>query len=68
MKNDFLEFYGAHNISPVRQDINNLDMHYKRREKLYRQCGIPTIAFRDRNILEIGPGGVQYFSSFSLGH
>ena len=57
MKNEFLRFYGTHNISPVRQNIDNLEMHYQRREKLYRQCGIPVIAFKDKEVLEIGPGG-----------
>lgn len=58
MKNEFLEYYGQHNISPVKQDISNLKVHYERRRKLYRQCGIPVIAFRNAEILEIGPGGV----------
>lgn len=57
MKNDYLEYYGEYHISPVRQDINNIEAHYKRRKKLYRQCGIPEIAFRNAEILEVGPGG-----------
>ena len=57
MKNDFLEYYGEHHISPVRQDINNIEAHYNRRKKLYRQCGIPAIAFRNAEVLEVGPGG-----------
>lgn len=57
MKNDFLEYYGKYQISPVKQNISDLEIHYERRRKLYRQCGIPTIAFRDASILEVGPGG-----------
>lgn len=57
MKNDFLEYYGKHNISPVKQDVSNIEIHYERRKKLYRQLGIPTIAFRNAEILEVGPGG-----------
>ena len=57
MCNNYLKFYGENHISPVRQDINDLKVHYLRREKLYRQCGIPVMAFRDKEILEIGPGG-----------
>ena len=57
MKNEFLEYYGQHHISPVKQDISNLKVHYERRRKLYRQCGIPVIAFRNAEVLEIGPGG-----------
>lgn len=57
MGNDYLDFYGEHHISPVRQDISNIELHYERRRKLYRQCGIPLLAFRDARILEVGPGG-----------
>jgi len=57
MKNDYLDFYGQHHISPVRQDISDMELHYERRKKLYRQCGIPIIAFKNAEILEVGPGG-----------
>lgn len=57
MRNDFLEYYGKHNISPVKQDISNMELHYERRKKLYRQCGIPALAFRNADVLEVGPGG-----------
>lgn len=57
MKNNFLEYYGKHNISPVKQDISDIELHFAKREKLYRQLGIPNIAFRNSRILEIGPGG-----------
>lgn len=57
MKNDFLEYYGRYNISPVKQDIQNIDIHFARRKKLYRQCGVPVLAFRDADVLEVGPGG-----------
>ncbi len=68
MRNDYLDFYGKHYISPVKQDIGNINLHYDRRKKLYRQCGIPVIAFRDADILEVGPGGgVQHTCFFSLG-
>ena len=56
-KNDYLEFYGKHHISPVKQDITDLELHYRRRKKLYRQCGMPVLAFHNSNLLEIGPGG-----------
>lgn len=57
MENDYLKYYGERNISPVNQDISNIGVHYERRKKLYRQCGIPTIAFRNAELLEVGPGG-----------
>lgn len=57
MANDYLEYYGKHHISPVKQDIEDISLHYERRKKLYRQCGIPIITFRNAEILEAGPGG-----------
>ncbi len=57
MVNEQLEYYLKHNISPEHQDISDLKIHFERREKLYRQCGIPGLAFRNAEILEVGPGG-----------
>lgn len=54
--NDFIEYYGEHGISPVKQDLSNIKAHYAKREKLYRQLGVPSIAFEGKKILEIGPG------------
>ncbi len=53
---DHLQFYMEHNISPVRQDIVDLTKHFDRRGSLYRYLGMPAISFRDRDVLEIGPG------------
>lgn len=55
--NDFLEFYGKHGISPVHQNISDIELHFKRRRKLYRQCGMPLLTFRNADVLEVGPGG-----------
>jgi SAM-dependent methyltransferase len=52
-----LEFYRAHAISPVRQDISDLDRHFQRREALYRHLGILPATIRGRSVLEVGPGG-----------
>ncbi len=57
MTNDLLEYYVEHSISPVKQDIRDLNVHFERRKKLYRQCGIPLLAFRNAEILEVGVGG-----------
>lgn len=57
MKNNYLEFYGKYDISPVKQDISDFDLHLNRRKKLYRQLGVPLLAFQDANILEVGSGG-----------
>jgi predicted O-methyltransferase YrrM len=52
-----LGFYTAHGISPVRQDISDLQKHFQRREALYRHLGILPRAIQGRNVLEVGPGG-----------
>lgn len=55
--NPFVEYYEKNNISPVKQNISNLKEHLIRRERLYRTLGIPVVTFRDKKVLEIGPGG-----------
>lgn len=68
MKNKFIEYYGQHGISPVKQDITEINKHYARREKLYRQLGIPCIAFEGKRILEVGPGsGYNTLALFFFG-
>lgn len=56
MKNDFLKYYEEKDISPVKQDISDLRLHCRRREKLYRQLGLPFCLFQGKNVLEIGSG------------
>lgn len=71
MKNDFLEYYGEHAISPVKQNIKDFETHLVRRRKLYRQCGIPILAFKNAKILEVGPGGgynTLAFFQWGVGH
>jgi hypothetical protein len=53
---DHLGFYLQHGISPVRQDISDLDKHLQRRGNLYRRLGISELAVSGRHILEVGPG------------
>ena len=62
--NCFLEYYDKHNISPVKQKIDDIEIHHKKREKLYRQLGMPPIVFKDKDILEIGPGSEYNTLSF----
>ena len=57
MNDPYLEYYGRHEISPVRQDVSDFDLHMARRRKLYRQLGMPTRVFTDVDMLEVGPGG-----------
>jgi 2-polyprenyl-3-methyl-5-hydroxy-6-metoxy-1,4-benzoquinol methylase len=52
----FVDFYSQNNISPVSQDISDLEMHFCRRTALYLHLGLPPILFADKHILEIGPG------------
>ena len=51
-----VEFYTRHKISPVRQDITDLRVHFERRASLYRHLGILPMAIAGRTVLEIGPG------------
>jgi len=61
MTNPFVKFYGENNISPVRQNIDDLSKHFLRRENLYRTIGLAPFSFRERRILEVGPGGGYNF-------
>jgi SAM-dependent methyltransferase len=51
-----VDFYRRNGISPVRQDISNLEAHFSRRGGLYRQLGLLPAFFRGRSVLEVGPG------------
>jgi hypothetical protein len=53
---DHLEFYKEHNISPVRQNITDLSKHFDRRGSLYRYLGLPKMFFKEKEVLEVGPG------------
>ncbi|MDE7322302.1 MAG: class I SAM-dependent methyltransferase [Lachnospiraceae bacterium] len=55
--NKILDFYREHGISPVHQDISDFNYHCARREKLYRQLGMPTVLFHKAEVLEVGTGG-----------
>ena len=56
MTESLLDFYRKHQISPVRQDIRDLAVHFGRRSALYRHLGILPTFVRDKTVLEIGPG------------
>lgn len=51
-----LAFYNKHKISPVHQDIQNIDVHLDRRGSLYRCLGVLPSHFAKSTVLEIGPG------------
>ena len=55
--NEFLEHYIGNKITPVKQDISNLNQHFSKRISLYTILGIPPLFFKDKRVVEIGPGG-----------
>ncbi|MBD5448790.1 MAG: class I SAM-dependent methyltransferase [Lachnospiraceae bacterium] len=57
MQNEQLRYYNENQISPERQNIEEIENHFIRRAKLYRQCGLPEIVFKGAEMLEVGPGG-----------
>jgi ubiquinone/menaquinone biosynthesis C-methylase UbiE len=52
----YLDYYIANKIVPVRQNIRDLNSHYRRREALYRHLGIVPAVVRGRRVIEFGPG------------
>ena len=52
----FVGFYESNHISPVSQDISDLQKHYQRRESLFRALGILPNLIKKAAILEFGPG------------
>jgi SAM-dependent methyltransferase len=52
----FVDFYRENRISPVSQDIADLQRHYERRASLYRLLGIAPGAVADKRVVEFGPG------------
>lgn len=56
MEIPFVSFYDKNNISPVRQNIDDLESHYCRRESLYLSLGILPAFVKDRKVIEFGPG------------
>lgn len=51
-----LEYYVKSGISPVHQDIFDLDRHFRRRGSLYLSLGLPPGIFQGADVLEVGPG------------
>lgn len=54
--NNYLQFYGQNQISPVSQNIDDMDLHIGRRIGLYRTLGLAASLFKGRDILEVAPG------------
>jgi len=55
-KRAFIDFYDKHKISPVSQDVSDLQAHFSRREALYRHLGIVPSFLQGKSVLEFGPG------------
>ncbi|QOI43109.1 class I SAM-dependent methyltransferase [Leptospira interrogans serovar Canicola] len=56
MEISFVDFYNKNNISPVRQNITDLEKHYYRRESLYISLGILPGYINNKKVIEFGPG------------
>ena len=56
MSISFVDFYRENNISPVRQDISDLNRHFQRRENLFKMLGLVPSLIGESSILEFGPG------------
>ena len=52
----FVDFYRGNQISPVAQDISDLQRHLDRRDALYRHLGLVPGWLRGRSVIEFGPG------------
>ncbi len=52
----FVDYYRANDISPVSQDISDLDRHFERRASVYRAMGVAPAFVRGASVLEFGPG------------
>lgn len=53
----FVDFYGEHAVSPVAQDISDLEKHLRRRNALYMHLGLPPAWVGNLSVIEFGPGG-----------
>lgn len=54
-----LDYYKRHGISPVRYSVEDLETHFDRRDSLYRGLGLPGVAFKGCDVLEVAPGSGQ---------
>jgi len=69
MKNiPYIDFYRKHIVSPVSQDISDIEKHFERRNSLYRHLGIIPLFLSGKNVIEFGPGcGYNSIYTNSLG-
>ena len=55
-KKSFLSCYKTYESVPTRQDITDLNAHFRRRDALYRTLGLVPNNLEEKRILELGPG------------
>lgn len=51
-----LEYYIKEGISPVHQDISDLEKHFQIRESLYFLLGLVPISFKGKDVIEVAAG------------
>lgn len=56
MKNTMLNFYVNNKVTTEHINIDEYDEYIQKRKNLYRQLGIPILAIKDADILEVGSG------------
>jgi hypothetical protein len=54
-----LSYYIQHGISPVSYRTDDIGAHFDRRDSLYRSLGLPSVAFKGADVLEVAPGSGQ---------
>ncbi|MEG3618335.1 methyltransferase domain-containing protein [Magnetovibrio sp. PR-2] len=52
----YIGFYTKNKISPVHQNISDLEKHFSRRDYLYRTLGVPPYALEGKSVVEFAPG------------
>jgi SAM-dependent methyltransferase len=55
-QNPIVAFYTSHGITTDHHNLDDLSLHFSRREKLYRALGLPPALLSGRTVLEVGPG------------
>ena len=59
IRGHLVDFYKTNQMSPVNQDISNLQSHFEKRELLFRHLGVPPALLEEKKIIEFGPGNGQ---------
>jgi hypothetical protein len=70
MKNNtsFVDFYNKHDISPVSQDISDLEKHFQKRDSLLLSLGIPALLIKGSSVIEFRAGSGQNSTYIDIEH